>query len=109
MAGRHQHLRHLAAEHVGAEPVLVGWAGLIRGDRQRDRRASVPQPDLGCVDPVPVRALVRFEKEVDGGTARPLAASGFGAPGLPVPAAFGMRLQRQASDDASGSIGVVDR
>src|SRR6185437_13727309 len=63
---------------------------------QLERRAGVVVPELVGVDRVPVRALARFEQEVDRrrGAARLLGR----AEGLAIVAAPGMRLQPEEGD-----------
>src|SRR6516164_11122237 len=55
-AGRHHRLWALTGEEVGSEPQLVA-ARLARrvGNGQGQRRAEMPVPRLGGIDPVPAR------------------------------------------------------
>jgi hypothetical protein len=86
-AGGHQRLRTLARQDVVADADRLDRAGVVPRDQQVGGRTGVEQPQLGGVDPVPVRALSRFEQEIDRGG---MAAAAALAPGLAVPATLGM-------------------
>ncbi len=94
-------LRALAAQEVG--PEMVG-GGVVAVGAHRDyhRRAGMPVPDLGRVDPVPGRSLADAEQVVDRGADRAsLHGSGI-AKGLAVMTALGMRFEPERVDHLGG-------
>jgi len=98
MTGRYQSLPSLAGMLVGAEHEPALRAIVTFGHQQRKRIACLPKPQFVRIDPMPMRTLVALQQEQDRGSNR--AASGIvgAAPGLPIPAAFGMRRQFQRID-----------
>ncbi len=73
MRGHHR-LRPLAVSKVDAEDVLLDRLP-IRRDFQRQRRAAIPMPGFGGVDPVPMRALAGpAERSPAGAGARQVSA-----------------------------------
>jgi len=102
-----QCLRLLTGQDVRSELVGPGRSRL-RCDRQGNGMAGVPKPHLIRVDAVPVRTLVLFEKEVDRGSGRP-AADRLCTPGLPIPAAFRMRLKTQSRNDQCCGVRRFDK
>ena len=101
--GRDDRLGPLAGGEVGAEHDLGHRSIVGGGDRQEERAARVVVPDLGRVDPVPVRRLVGAEQEVDGGAAAASTALGPVPPGLGELAALGMRFEAESVD---GGVGI---
>jgi len=77
----------LTRQDVVADADRLDRTGVVRRDQQVGGRTGVEQPQFGGIDPVPVRALPRFEQEIDGGG---MAAAAALAPGLAIPAALGM-------------------
>src|SRR3546814_15084358 len=59
----------------------------------------MPQPQLGGINPVPVRALVCFQEEVDGSGAGAFTRRCVGSPGFPEPSALRMRREFETGDD----------
>ncbi len=98
---RHHGLQDFAGGEVRAEPDPP-WRDGRRGDLEHERRAGLPQPDLGGIDAVPVAALPRREQEQDRRAGTAPAIAGQVAPGLAVVAAFRMRGQCQRPDDRFG-------
>ncbi len=96
---RHDELRALALEEIGPEHMPAQILARPRhADRQR--RAGVEMPDLGRIDPVPMRDLTRLQQEIDRRRRRAagLAPRGI-AKRLAVEAALGVRPQIQQADD----------
>ena len=95
-------LRDLAAGHVAAEP-MDGHPIALRPDRQLQRVAGRPLPDLGRVHDVPMRPLARGEQVQDRAAARPPAAGRLRrSPRLDVPAALGVRAHAEGVDHLGG-------
>ena len=99
-------LRPLPGTEVGAERIVVDDLALV-ADPELQRRAGVPVPDLGGVDAMPVRNVLALEQVVDRGRVR-AGARDVIAEGLAIPAARGMALELEKSDDVvSGQLVVV--
>src|SRR5262245_7512962 len=83
---------------VDAEPRVAAPGGI--GNRQQQRRAGVPVPDLGRIDAMPARNLAGLEQEVDrrrvGPPQRPAHRI---SERLAVMPALRMRLQAEQTDD----------
>ena len=68
-ARRHDGLRALAGGEVDAQRSVAARACIV-GDGEEQRRAGMPVPDLGRIDPVPARNLAVAQQEIDGGGGR---------------------------------------
>ena len=84
---------------VQPEDLLSDSGNAVPG-AQAQGAAGVVVPDLGGVDPVPVRAFACPEQEVDGGPRR--SAIGGGPPRLGEAAAFGVGFESEEFDDLLG-------
>ena len=100
-------LQMLALSQCRAEPVLCRGA-----NAQQQRRARLPDPQLRCIDTMPVTALAIAQQEQDrrAGAADPSA--GPVAPRLAVMTALGMRPQLKRGDHRlrrRGSVAQIDQ
>src|SRR5579864_635392 len=105
---RHHGLRPFAVRKIAAKHHIFDASLAVR-DFQLERRAGVPVPDLGGIDPMPVRALAARQQKIDRGRC--------GAGVLDLPhiakhlaemAALRMRFQIEQPDDvASGQAFVA--
>ena len=81
--------------------MLGRWSRISFADRQDQGITSVKEPKLGCVDAVPMAALLIGQQEVDHRHRRPIR--GRFLPGLTVKPALRMRGQVQHFDDLVSS------
>ena len=66
----------------------------VARDRQRQRRAGMPMPDLDRIDAMPMRSLAARQQEIDRGRGRASLGVHIGiAERLAIMPAFRMRLQ----------------
>ncbi len=86
------------------DPVRDG--GAVGRQRKGQRRARIPMPDFRSIHPMPVRDLAFGEEVIDRRPRRAFVRCGVGAPGLAIPAAFGVGLQFQRGDDVVGGHGL---
>ena len=100
---RNDDLRALAGRQIRAEYTTTRVLSFDAG-RKLERRARIEVPDLGCIDAVPVGALVGLEQIVDRG-ASPARVAAVMPPCFGVVAAFGMRGEAEGGDDLGGGHG----
>jgi hypothetical protein len=98
---RHHHLEPVDARDVGAEPEIPRLSGMF-GDRQRQRRPGLPQPDLRGIDTVPMRDLARRQQELDCRRGAAAAIRRAVAPHLGIVPALRMGCETQAADHFGG-------
>src|SRR5262249_38766695 len=100
---RHDRLRALAGEEIGAQRHALDRALRAGGDLEPQRRAGVIMPDLDGIDLVPMGALAMREQEIDRGRSRTRAAHRSRvAEGLAIVSALGMRLELEQSNHLGG-------
>ena len=106
---RHHRLRAFAGREIGAERDALDRTVAARGDLEPQRAAGVVVPDLGGVDPVPVRALAARQQKIDRGRVRRGRSRACVAMRLREVTALGMRLEAQQPDDLGGGVMICDR
>jgi hypothetical protein len=105
-AGANDRLRPFACREIRPERDALDWRPFLLGDLEQQRRARIVVPDLGCIDPMPVRALVARQQKID--RRRRRAAARYGAvvtkrfAKMP---ALRMRLECKQVDHVSGGKG----
>src|SRR5215510_8478830 len=95
--GGNNGLRPFAGGEIGPERNALDRRSLASRDRERKRCACVVVPDLGRVDPMPVRTLAARQQEVDRGRGGAVTCDRV-AEGFAEMSAFRMRLEREQAD-----------
>ena len=101
-------MRALGGSEIGTKVVRAGVV-TIGADGDDERRAGVPMPRLGGIDPVPFRDLADVEQEEDGGGGRAAVDLVRVAKGLAVPPALGVWFELQQRLDLGGGHVVMSR
>src|SRR5262245_14344844 len=103
--GRNNGLWPFAGGEIGSERYALNRRSLANRDRERKRRACVVVPDLGRVDPMPVRTLAARQQKIDrgrgGAGACDCVAEGFAE--MPP---FRVRLEREQADHVGSGKGL---